>query len=80
VTGVVGEFSSYTRQVVPENIQTIDGTTRSVVSKGIMKYTDLVTLTKVLHAPSFLVNLLSISAIIHEKKCSMTFDIPNMVF
>jgi hypothetical protein len=80
VTGVVGEFSSYTRQVVPENIQTIDGTTRSVVGKDIMKYTDSVTLTKVLHARSFLVNLLSISVIIHAQKYSMTFDIPKMIF
>jgi hypothetical protein len=63
VTGVVGEFSSYTCLVVPENIQTADGTTRPVVGKGIVKCTDLVTLTKVLHAPSFPVNQLSISVI-----------------
>jgi hypothetical protein len=80
VTGVVGEFSSYTCLVVPENIQTADGTTRPVVGKGIVKCTDSVTLTKVLHAPSFPVNLLSISAIIREQKCIATFDIPKMVF
>jgi hypothetical protein len=80
VTAVVGEFSSYTRLVVLENIQTADGTTRLVVGKGIMKYIDSVTLTKVLHAHSFLVNLLSISAIIREQKYIMAFDIPKMVF
>jgi hypothetical protein len=63
VTDVVGEFSSYTRLVVLENIQTTNGTTRPVVGKGIVKCTDSVTLNKVLHAPSFSVNLLSISVI-----------------
>ncbi|XP_078152938.1 uncharacterized protein LOC144548118 [Carex rostrata] len=31
VTGAAGEFSSYTRLAVPENIQTADGTTQPVV-------------------------------------------------
>jgi hypothetical protein len=51
-----------------------------VVDKDIVKCTDSLTLTKVLHAPSFPVNLLSISAIIREHNCIATFDIPKMVF
>jgi hypothetical protein len=80
VTCAVGEISSYTRLVVSENIQTADGTTRLVIGKGIVKCTDSVTRTKVLHAPSFFVNPLSISAIIREHKCIVTFDISKMVF
>jgi hypothetical protein len=80
VTGAVGEFSSYTRLVVLENIQTANGTTRPVVGKGIVNCTDSVTLTKALHASSFSVNLLPINAIISEQKCIVTFDIPKIVF
>jgi hypothetical protein len=66
VTGAAGDFSSYTRLVVSENIQTTDGTARLVVGKGTMKCTDSVTLSKVLHAPLFFIDLLSISVIIRE--------------
>jgi hypothetical protein len=45
-----------------------------------VKCTDAVTLIKVLHAPSFFINLLSISTIIREQKCIVIFDIPKMVF
>jgi hypothetical protein len=38
------------------------------------------TLSNVLHAPSFPVNLLSISAIILQFKCIVSFDIPKMIF
>jgi len=51
-----------------------------VVGKGTVRCTDSVTLTNVLHAPSFPVNLVFISAIIREQKCIVTFDIPKMVF
>jgi hypothetical protein len=54
--------------------------TRIVVGKSTVKCTYSVTLTKVLHAPSFFLNLLSINAIICEHNCIMTFDIPKMVY
>jgi hypothetical protein len=57
-----------------------DGTIRPVVGKGIVRCTDSMTLTKVLHSTSFSMNLISISAIIREHKCTMTFDISKMVF
>jgi hypothetical protein len=47
-----------------------------VIDKG----TDLMTLTKVLHDPSFFINFLSISVIIREQKYIVTFDIPKMIF
>ena len=80
VTGTVGEFSSYTRLAVPESVQIADGSAQAVVGKGTVRCTDSVTLTNVLHAPSFPVNLVSISAIIREQKCIVIFDIPRMVF
>jgi Integrase core domain/GAG-pre-integrase domain len=79
VTGNAREFSSYTHLAMPESIQTVDGTTQSVVGKGIVNY-DSVTLSNVLHAPSFSVNLLSISVIILQLKCVVTFDIPKVIF
>jgi hypothetical protein len=51
-----------------------------VVGKGTVKCIDSVTLTKVLHAPSFLLNLLYISVIIREKKWIVTFDILRIIF
>jgi hypothetical protein len=79
VTGNVHEFSSYTHMALPESIQTADGTTQPMVGKGTINY-GFVTLSNVLHAPSFIVNLLSISAIILQLKCVVTFDIPKVIF
>ena len=80
VTGASSEFTSYTHLTPPESIQTADGTAQPVVGKGIVKCTDLVTLSNVLHAPSFPVNLLSISAIILQLNCVVSFDIPKVIF
>jgi GAG-pre-integrase domain len=51
-----------------------------VIGKGIVQCTDTLTLSNVLHAPSFPVNLLSISVIISQLKCVILFDIPNVIF
>jgi hypothetical protein len=79
VTGTVGEFSSYTHLAVPESIQTADGMAQPVVGKGTVRCTNSLTLSNVLHAP-FPVNLLSISVIILQLKCVVSFDIPKMIF
>jgi hypothetical protein len=50
-----------------------------VVGKGTVNYGS-VTLSNVLRAPSFPVNLLSISVIILQLKCVVTFDIPKVIF
>ena len=80
VTGAAGEFSSYTHLANPESIQTADGTAQPVVGKGTVRCTNSLTLSNVLHAPSFPVNLLSISAIILQLKCVVSFDIPKVIF
>jgi hypothetical protein len=80
VTGAAREFSSYTHLTVPESIQTADGTAQPVIGKGTVQCTNTLTLSNVLHAPSFPVNLLSISIIISQLKCVVLFDIPNVIF
>jgi hypothetical protein len=67
VSGVAGEFSSYSRLVISESIQTVDGTAQPVVGKGTVKCTNTLTMSNVLHA-LFPMNLLSISAIISQLK------------
>uniref|UniRef100_A0A7N0ZSA5 Retrovirus-related Pol polyprotein from transposon TNT 1-94-like beta-barrel domain-containing protein n=1 Tax=Kalanchoe fedtschenkoi TaxID=63787 RepID=A0A7N0ZSA5_KALFE len=62
--GNASEFSSYTKLAIIKSIQTTDGTGQPVVSKGIINCTCLITLSNVLHTPSFPVNLLSIGVII----------------
>jgi GAG-pre-integrase domain len=64
---------------MPDSIQTADGTTQPVIGKGTINYGS-VTLSNVLYAPSFSVNLLSISAIILQLKCVVTFDILKVTF
>jgi GAG-pre-integrase domain len=80
VTGAAREFSSYTHLAVPESIQTADGTAQPVIGKGTVQCTNTLALSNVLHAPSFPVNLLSISVIISQLKCVVLFDIPNVIF
>jgi hypothetical protein len=79
VTGTAGEFSVYTHLAVPESIQTADGTARPVVGKGTVRCTNSLILSNVLHALSFPMNLLSISAIILQLKCVVSFDIPKVI-
>jgi hypothetical protein len=64
VTSVVEEFSSYSRLAISESIQTADGTVQPLVGKGTAKFTNTLILSNVLHAPSFTLNLLSISVIV----------------
>jgi hypothetical protein len=80
VTGASSEFTSYTHFTPPESILIADGTSQSVIGKATVKCIDLVTLSNVLHAPSFPVNLLSISAIILRLNCIVSFDIPKVTF
>ncbi|KAJ9550922.1 hypothetical protein OSB04_014967 [Centaurea solstitialis] len=80
VTGAHDEFLTYSHLAVPESIQTADGTSQPVVGKGVVECTKSMALSNVLHAPSFPVNLLSISAIILQLKCVVYFDIPKVIF
>jgi hypothetical protein len=51
-----------------------------MIGKGTVQCTDTLTLSNVLHSPSFPVNLLSISVIISQLKCVVLFDIPKVIF
>lgn len=50
------------------------------MGKGTVNYTNTLPLSNVLHAPSFPVNLLSISAIISQLNCVVLFDKPKVIF
>ncbi|XP_020266984.1 uncharacterized protein LOC109842530 [Asparagus officinalis] len=80
VTGNSSEFLSYTHLAEAESIQIADGTSQNVVGKGTVSCTCSITLSNVLHAPSFPVSLLSISAIIIQLNCIVSFDIPKVIF
>ncbi|KAK8957941.1 hypothetical protein KSP39_PZI000182 [Platanthera zijinensis] len=80
VTGNTGEFSSYTRITTTDSIQTTEGTFQPMVSKGTVNCSGSVKLSNVLHAPYFPVNLLSISFMIIQLKCVVSFDIPKVTF
>jgi hypothetical protein len=79
VTGTAREFSSYTRLAVSLSAKTVDGTDQPVVGKGMVKCTNTLTLSKVLHAP-FSVNLLFINVIVLQLNCVVLFDIPKVIF
>jgi hypothetical protein len=80
VTGTAREFSSYTRLAVPLSVKIVDGIDQPLVDKCTVKCTNTLTLSKVLHALSFPVNLLSINVIILQLNCVVLFDIPKMIF
>ena len=80
VIGNASKFTSYTYLAMPESIQIVDNTTNPVVGKGTMNCTESMTLSTMLHSPSFLVNLLSLSAIILQLKSVVSFDIPKVIF
>jgi GAG-pre-integrase domain len=80
VTCTAREFSSYTRLAISLSVKTADGMDQPVVSKGMVKYTNTLTLSKVLHAPSFPINLLSINDIVLQLNCIVLFDISKVIF
>jgi hypothetical protein len=76
VTGASSEFVSYT-QYPPtrkETIQTADGTSQPIRGAGTVQCTPTIKLFSVLHVPAFLVNLISLSALIDQLDCRVTLD------
>ena len=73
-TDNASKFSSYIHLAIPKSIQTVDGTTQPIVGIGIVKCTNSVHCVMCCMFP---VNLLSISAIILQQKCVVSFDIPR---
>ena len=81
VTGKVSEFVSYfPNKHNCDTVQTADGTSQPVKGIGSIQCTPTIRLSSVLHVPSFPVNLLSVSSIIDQLNCIVTFDKKMCVF
>jgi hypothetical protein len=80
VTGVSQSFRTYTAYAYPETIQIADGTSQPIHGVGSVECTPSISLSSVLHVPSFPVNLLSVSSIIDQFKCYVIFDEHSCVF
>ena len=80
VTGTFDTFASYTPYTHLETIQMADGTSQPIKGVGSVGCTPHITLRYVLHVPSFPVNLLSVSSIIDQFKCTVLFDEDSCVF
>jgi len=76
VTGQSNEFASYTPypSTYKETIQTADGTHQPIKGVGTVKCSPSIMLSSVLHVPSFPVNLLSLSALVDQMDCRVSFD------
>ena len=76
VTGAQSEFLTYKSypSTHKETIQTADGTCQPIKGIGTVNCTPSINLTSVLHVPSFPVNLLSLSALVDQIDCRVSFD------
>jgi len=81
VTGASSEFASYNAypSTHSEIIQTADGTCQPIKGVGSVKCSPSITLSSVLHVPSFPVNLLSLSALVDQMDCRVSFDRENCI-
>jgi hypothetical protein len=80
VTGMSTFFKTYIPYTHFESVQIADGTSQQIHGVGSIECTPSLDLSSVLHVPSFLVNLLSVSSIIDQFKCTVTFDETSCVF
>ena len=80
VTGMSTSFKTYTPYTHSESVQIADGTSQQIHGIGSIECTPSLSLSSVLHVPSFPVNLLSVSSIIDQFKCTVTFDETSCVF
>jgi hypothetical protein len=76
VTGASSEFVSYTQYppTCKETIQTADGTSQPIRGAGTVQCTPTIKLFLVLHVPAFLVNPISLSALIDQLDYRVTLD------
>jgi hypothetical protein len=72
--GMSSLFKAYTPHVHSETIQTADGTSQPIHGVGSIDCTPSLCISSVLHVPSFPVNLLSVSSLVDQFKCTVTFD------
>ena len=80
VTGLPNNFSSYSPIAPSETIQIADGSSQLIHGIGSVECTPSISLSSVLHVPSFPVNLLSVSSIIDQFKCIVIFDENSCLF
>jgi len=73
-------FKTYNPYTHSESVQIADGTSRKIHGVGSIECTPSLSLLPILHVPSFPVNLLSVSSIIDQFKCTVTFDENSCVF
>ena len=73
-------FKSYSPYIHSKCVRTADGTFQQIHGVGSIECTPFLNLSSVLHVPSFPVNLISISSIIDQFKCTITFDENSCVF
>jgi hypothetical protein len=58
----------------PETVQTADGTSQPISDIGLVRCSPSITLSSVLHVPSFSVNLFSVSSLVDQLNCTILFD------
>jgi GAG-pre-integrase domain len=60
--------------VSPETVQTADGTSQPISDIGLVRCSSSITLSSILHVPSFPVNLLSVNFLVDQLNCTVLFD------
>ena len=73
-------FKTYNPYTHSEYVQIVDGTSQQINGVGSIECTPSLSLSSVLHISSFPVNLLSVSSIIDQFKCTVTFGENSCVF
>ncbi|XP_048554716.1 uncharacterized protein LOC125535694 [Triticum urartu] len=73
MAGSYKDFCSYTPDFTGQNVRLADGSGQSIKGVGTVKCCPNMTLSSVLHVPSFPINLLSISCITGELNCAVIF-------
>ena len=80
MTGSSPVFSDYKPYLGQDKVKIVDGTVSSVSGKGLVRISPSLSLSSVLHVPSFPISRLSISLIARDQNCSVTFFPSHCVF
>jgi hypothetical protein len=80
MTGCSSFFDSYSPCSGKDKVRVADGSLSSISGKGSINYSPTLSLSSVLHVPSFSTNLLSVSSLTHSLNCSVTFFPTHCVF
>ena len=80
ITGVADSFKTYIPYTHSKIVQIADGTSQPIHGVGSIECTSSISLSCVLHVPSFPVNFLSGGYIIDQFKCIVIFHESSSVF